>query len=317
MYLLASLALTALLAGEPTPPAGSATTPSATLTNTESVAEFNRLQADDDAAQAEVDKWVRQNNLLRAAGAGLSDADMERRITERFEPIKKAYEEFLRRHPADAKAHLLFGNLLNDRQDEHGAQVQWEQALALDPANPAVYNNLAGRYSESGPVNKAFEFFAKALELKPDEPAFYHNFADSLYVLRKRAVVYYGITEQQVLAKILTLYSNALRLDPMNFAFARDLAQTYYSLKPIPTDEALAAWTNAAALAREPADREDVHVHLARVKMLAGRLAEARAQLDAVTNAACLPAKAALLHSLEERERQAQIQPANARGSGK
>ena len=54
--------------------------------------------------------------------------------------------------------------------------------------------------------------------------------------------------------------------------------------------------------AREEADREDVDVHLARVKMLAGRLAEARTQLAGVTNEACAKAKSTLLHNLEERE---------------
>ena len=43
-----------------------------------------------------------------------------------------------------------------------------------------------------------------------------------------------------------------------------------------------------------------VYIHLARVKMLAGHLAEARAQLNAVTNASQL--KANLLRRIEERE---------------
>jgi tetratricopeptide (TPR) repeat protein len=283
--------------------------PAAALLETNAPAELEKLESADDAAQAEVDKWLLEEKERKAANGGVSSPDLERRIAARFEPIKKAYEDFLRRYPGNARAHLVYGNFLNDRQDEHGAQIQWERALELDPGNSAIYNSLAGRYSESGPVNKAFEYFSKAIELKPAEPAYYHNFADSLFVLRKPAATYYGITEQQVYGKSLLLYSNALRLDPQNFVFARDLAQTYYSLKPLPTEDALQAWTNALGVAHDELDREEVYVHLARVKMLAGRLAEARQQLSNVTNEVYLKAKAGLSHSLEQREKSAANPP--------
>ena len=264
--------------------------------------EFQKLESSDDAAQAEVDRWIRENKEQREKGGGLSDAELERRINERLAPIRKGYEDYLARHPNEARAHLAFGDFLNDRQDERGAQAQWERALQLDTNNPAIYNNLAGRYGESGPVNKAFEYFSKAIELSPKEPVYYHNFADVLFVLRKQAGSYYGVDEQNVYGRCLLMYSNALRLDPTNFPFARDFAQTYYSLKPLRTDEALNAWTNALKIAREERDRQDAVVHLARVKMLAGRFAEARAGLDTVTLPACMVAKNSLLKNLEQRE---------------
>jgi tetratricopeptide (TPR) repeat protein len=278
---------------------------SSSLSDTNAAAEFKQLDADDDAAQAEVDQWIRDNNELKAKGGGISETELEHRIGDRFEPIREGYEDFLRRHPADARAHLAYGSFLNDRQDERGAQAQWEKALELDPSNPEIYNNLAGRYSESGPVKKAFEYFSKAIQLSPTRAAYYHNFGDSLFVRRKDAAACYRITEQQVYGKALLQYSNALRLDPQNFSFARDLAQTYYSLKPLPTDAALQAWTNTLSIAHEAADREDAYVHLARVKMLAGRFAEARAQLTGVTNEASLKAKTGLLLSIGQREKDA------------
>jgi Tfp pilus assembly protein PilF len=284
-------------------PNQTASPPSASLSSTNATAELEELQAADDAAQADVDKWLRQNNELKSTGSAISEGKLDKRISERFQPIHKGYEDFLRRYPADARAHLAYGSFLNDRQDERGAQGQWEKALELDPTNAIIYNNLAGRYSESGPANKAFEFFAKAIELNPREAAFYHNFGDSLYVLRKQAAAFYGITEQEVYGRSLLLYSNALRLDPQNYAFARDFAQTYYSLKPLPINDALQAWTNTFTIARQAADREDACVHLARVKMLGGLFAEARSQLAGVTNETCLKAKANLLHNIEEREK--------------
>jgi hypothetical protein len=54
-----------------------------------------------------------------------------------------------------------------------------------------------------------------------------------------------------------------------------DYAETYYGIRPLRTNDALAAWTNAL---------QGVYIHLARIKIAAGRFDEARAQLAAVTN---------------------------------
>ena len=43
---------------------------------------------DDDAAQAEVDQWISDNDAAAARGAGVPSADLQRRIRERFEPIR-------------------------------------------------------------------------------------------------------------------------------------------------------------------------------------------------------------------------------------
>ena len=267
--------------------------------------ELQRIDAADDAAQADADKWVEENNRKGTNGAALSDADLQRKISERFEPVLKAYDSFVQKHPNEARGHVAYGNCLMARDNELGAQAEWEKALVLDPQNPALYNSLAGRYSESGPVNKSFTYFTKAIELSPKQGAYYHNFADVLFVRRKQAATFYGLTEQGVYARSIMLYSNALVLDPLNYNFARDLAQTYYSVTPLPYDHALQAWTNAINLARQERDLHDSYVHLARVKMLAGQFNEARAQLALVTNESCLQAKTNLLKNIQQRESEA------------
>jgi len=92
-----------------------------------------------------------------------------------------------------------------------------EKALGLNAKDPAVYNNLANIYGHTGPVKKAFEFYAKAIELNPREPVYYHNFGTTVYLFRTDAKEFYGITEQQVFDKALGLYSNAMKFDPTNF----------------------------------------------------------------------------------------------------
>jgi len=296
MLRLFLLLLTATVAAEENAPARRDPTEPTSLE-----AEYAKLLAADDAAQADIDSWSREQAGTKSSDAA-AEAALKQRIAERLEPVRKAYEAFLARHPNHAQAHLTYGNFLSDRQDESGARAQWEKALQLDPGNADAYNNLAGAYSESERVNLAFEYFAKAITLRPTEASYYHNFANTLYVLRRRAMDYYKINEQQVLARALGLYSNAVRLDPKNFAFAWDFAQTFYVLDPLPTDAALQAWTNALPIAPQEIDRQGVLVHFARLKMLAGRLAEARAQLGVVTDEKYSQIKARLLAGIAERE---------------
>jgi hypothetical protein len=96
-----------------------------------------------------------------------------------------------------------------------------------------------------------------------------------------------------------------LKISPTNFPLATDLAQSYYGIKPIRTHDALQAWTNALAIAKDEIDREGVYLHLARFKLNAGMFAEAHSHLNAVTNENYTELKSRLEHNLAERERQA------------
>src|ERR1043165_5769967 len=246
--------------------------------------EYQKLLADDDAAQTEVDQWIEDDRAFAAKGAGQAAAELNRRILARFGPVRKGYEDFLKRHPGHVRARVAYGSFLGDIHDEEGEQEQLEKALTLETNNPAIYNNLANIYSHTGPVTKAFEYWAKATGLNPKEPLYYHSLGTAVYLFRKDAREFYGINEQQVFDKALVLYSNAMRLDPTNFPLASDIAQTYYGIKPTRVDEALNSWTNALRLASDELDREGVYVHFARIKLHAGRFDEARAHLNAVTN---------------------------------
>jgi tetratricopeptide (TPR) repeat protein len=267
--------------------------------------EFKKLLADDDAAQAEVDKWLQENEQFAAQGAGAPGVELRQRIRQRFEPVRKAYEDFIQRHPGHARARVAYGSFLGDIHDEDGAQEQLEKALALETNDPAIYNNLANIYGHHGPIKKAFEYYARAIQLNPLEPVYYQNFGTTVYLFRQDAMEYYSITKDQVFAKAFELYSNAMRLAPQDFPLASDVAQTYYGIQPLRTEEALKAWTNALRIASDEIEREGVHVHFARIKILAGRFAEARAHLSAVTNEAYAELKGRLTRNLGIREQEA------------
>jgi tetratricopeptide (TPR) repeat protein len=264
--------------------------------------EFQNLMDEDDRAQGEVDQWIRENDEFAAKGAAIPPAQLKRKILQRLEPVRKAYEDFIERHPTHTRARVAFASFLGDTKDEESAQEQLEKALALDTNSPAIYNNLANIYGHIGPVKKAFEFYGKAIELNPLEPVYYHNFGTTVYLFRNDAMEYFNINQAQVFAKAFQLYSNAMRLDPENFPLASDVAQTYYGIQPMRTEEALKAWTNALHIAHDEIEREGVYIHFARIKYLAGRLAEARVHLDAVTNEMYMELKHRIEKNISEKE---------------
>src|SRR5579859_335468 len=253
-------------------------------TNDPAEKELDQIIEQDDAAQAEVDKWIVDNNAFAAKGAGVPREAMRRRILERFAPVDKAYQDFIRQHPTNSRARVAYASFLGDTKNEDAAQEQLEKALAIDTNNPAIYNNLANIYGHHGPVKKAFEYYAKAMELSPNEPVYYHNLGTTVFLFRKDAKEYYGIDEQQVFNKAFELYSNAMRLDPEDFPLASDVAQTWYGVHPFRPEQALQAWTNALSLAHDEIEREGVYIHFARVNIMSHQFEQARALLNNVTN---------------------------------
>jgi len=281
--------------------------------------EFQKLMTDDDDAQAEVDKWIQNENQFAEKGAAHPPEGLRDRIRQRFDPVKAAYEDFIKRHPDHARAQLAYGSFLNDIGEERAALEHWEKSRELDPKNPAAWNNLANWYGHNSPVTNSFAYYTKAIELNPTEPVYYQNFATTVYLFRRDATNYFHITEPEVFDKALALYRKALELSPEDFLLATDLAQSYYGIKPPKTgddeadrkaaqklnDEAMAAWKTAMKLARDDIERQGVYIHFARLNIAAGRFDEARNNLNAVTNGMLNSVKNTLTKKLTTQEQKA------------
>jgi tetratricopeptide (TPR) repeat protein len=261
--------------------------------------EFQKLMAADDAAQAEVDRWITDNQQFAEKGAGVESITLQARIKDRLAQVKKAYEEFFRRHPNHGRARVAYASFLSDTGEEEAAFEHLDKARELEPDNAAVWNNLANWHGHNSPVTNSFKYYQKAIDLDPTESTYYWNFATTVFLFRRDATNFFGISEQQVFEKAMQLYYKALELDPTNFALATDVAQSYYGIKLFKTgdaeadrrskqkhyDDALAAWQAAFKLAGDDIERQGILVHYARLQINAGRFDEARANLNGITNA--------------------------------
>ena len=244
--------------------------------------EYQVLLEADDAAQAEVDRWIQDEQAFAKQGAASDPEVLNRRIISRLNAVRAAYQDFILRHPKHARIRLAYGSFLNDINETKGALEQLEMGRSLDPSNPAAWNNLANFYGHYGPVKKAFEYYQKAIELNSNEPVYYHNFGTTVFLFRKDAKEFYGFDEQQVFDRAMSLYRRARALAPTDFPLASDVAQTYYGMTPPRWEDALKAWEETMGLARDDVERQGVHIHLARIKMKLGRLDEARRHLDTI-----------------------------------
>jgi tetratricopeptide (TPR) repeat protein len=320
---LTTSAATPPLTADPptTPPKPATISPDPDSANDPLYPKLRKVLEADDAAQEEIDQWIRAEQQFRAAGGGVSDATLRARVLQRLEPVRKAYADFVFLHPNHVPGRIAFGSFLNDISDETGAEEQWQKARELEPDNPAIWNNLANLYGHGGPIAKAFEYYEKAIALNPREPTYYQNLATSVFLFRKDAMEYYRCEEPAVFDRSLELYRKAMALKPDDFLLASDYAMSFYGIKPPASlaedariqaqaklhDQAIAAWENALRIAGDDVQREGVHIHLARIKINARRFSEARAHLEAVSNPVYADIKATITRNLEQK--QAELEP--------
>lgn len=250
--------------------------------------EYLQLLEMDDKALTKIDEWIRASQRPDASEA--DSIGLVGKIKAEIEPVRTAYDEFIKKHPNHARAHLTYASFLTDIGEEDQSLPLLIKATEADPKLPAAWNNLANYYGHYGEVKKAFGNYEKAIEIKPDEPVYYHNFGTTVFLFRKDVKEHYNITENEVFDKALALYAKALELDPKNFQLAQDIAQTYYGIRTQDTptrmarpEAALKAWQYAEQLAPSDFEKQGVYLHQARAYLELDQPEQARQRLDLVT----------------------------------
>jgi tetratricopeptide (TPR) repeat protein len=268
--------------------------------------EYEKLLEQDETALKDVEKFNAEFEAFQGKGVAGPKAALAAKIDQRLEPVRKAYEDFLLRHSEHVDARIAYGSFLNELGEEDDAIVQWEKARSLDSKNPSPWNNLANIYAHIGPIKKALQYYEKAIELDPEEPVYLQNLATVTYLFRKDAAEMYRIDEEGVFNKALDLYRRAMKLDPTNILLATDYAQSYYGIKPLRADDAIAAWKHALTLAKSDAEKEGIYLHLARVELNSGHFTEADQHLALVKDPEMQDLRDRLKRNLERKRTEAE-----------
>jgi len=277
--------------------------------------DYEKLIEKDEAALGQIEKIVAEFEAFSSKGAPGPRGVFIAKIDGIIDEVKKAYENFLEKNPKHVDGLLAYGSFLNETGDEEGAIVQWEKARETDPKNPSSWNNLANIFGHIGPTKKAFQYYEKAIELDPKEPVYLQNLATTTYLFRKDAVEMYRIDEEAVFNKALDLYRQAMKLDPTNLVLATDYAQSYYGIKPLRTNDALAAWKHCLTLAKSDVEKQGIYLHLARVELNSGMFEEAREHLDLVKDPSMEDLKNRLERNLEKKRNPDAAQESDAKDS--
>jgi tetratricopeptide (TPR) repeat protein len=263
--------------------------------------EYEKLIEKDEAALQQIEKIVAEFEAFSSKGAPGPRGVFIAKIDAIVDGIKKDYEDFLQKNPKHVDGLLAYGSFLNETGDEDGAVAQWEKAREIDPKNPSPWNNLANIFGHIGPVKKAFQYYEKAIELDPTEPVYIQNLATTTYLFRKDAVEMYRIDEEGVFNKALDLYKQAMKLDPTNLVLATDYAQSYYGIKPLRTNDAIAAWQHCLTLAKNDVEKQGIFLHLARVELGSGKFEDAQKHLDLVKDPSMDELKNRLQRNLDKK----------------
>lgn len=279
--------------------------------------EYQKLLEMDEAALQQYEQIFQEAQAYQAQGAPIPRAVLAGRINRAIEPVEKGYQEFLERHAEHVDGRIAFASFLQEIGDEARAIEHLEKARELAPDNPTPWNNLANIYGHIGPVRKAFHYYHKAIELNPKEPVYVHNLAVTTYLFRKDAMEMFRISEDQVFDKALELYRQAIKLDPDNFLLATDYAQSYYGIRPMRVKEALGAWEQALALAKNDLEKQGIYIHFARIELNNGLFEEAEKHLGMITHPDLQEMRERLERNLEQKRAEAKEKKAAPEKEGK
>ena len=261
--------------------------------------EFRQLLELDDKVHDEVDEWIRNNAKLAAKQVGIDPASLDLQVRQRLGEVGEAYDGFLNRHSGHVRARLAYGSFFSDINEIDKAMAQWKKACELAPKNPVAWNNLGKAYGKQGRITEAFRHFARAGELAPREALYHRNLATLIFSYPDEAARHYLIDRSQVVPKSLELFKKARALDPKNFTLATDAAMAQLGTQPFQAKAAIAAWSDALALAPTPVAKEGVMIHLARIHAHLGEADTARELLAKVHETQFAELKVGILQKLD------------------
>lgn len=165
------------------------------------------------------------------------------------ERVRPLLEQAIRANPNAPEAYIELGSYLAEMGDLEEAQVHFEQALALDPANISLLITLAENTAGLGDTPAAISYWQEV----------------ALRNERRRASAYYHIGDLALndnnLSSALAFFKQAVEINPENPQFLQGLAQTYFEMGC--KQEAIVVYQDLLSEAGSDQIREEAQLKLA------------------------------------------------------
>ena len=206
--------------------------------------------------------------------------------------LDRMFEGLEAKYPRSAEVRDNYGHFLALTLRNPQALAKYREAEKLDGNNPEVCADLGiWLTSTDGNTRLGTDYMERAVALAPGNAYFHYYLGTSLYLFRHDLTTPQR-PETAVVDQALSELRSASDIEPLDPQYARDYADTFYSI-PVPRwPEALKAWQHYYEITP---DKDFAAINLARVSLQMKDYAGARTYLTLVNGSAFLPLKQKLL----------------------
>lgn len=215
-----------------------------------------------------------------------------------LQAVLNSYDVLIQKSPDFAPAYVAYGMLLGQvGMTKHAVGILLK-ANKLDAEIPVVKNEIGRYLAEDGKLVEALPWITAAIDLEPKQPLYHYHLGKLLAEGRDEIIKTGQFTRPALDKAMLQAFQRAAELAPGNFGYAYRAAEAYYDLETPQWDDALAAWRKLDAGVETPLEHQTLRLHQANVLIKQGKVTEARALLDTVTEMTLAKQKQTLLDSL-------------------
>ena len=210
---------------------------------------------------------------------------------------RKIYEDLIRRFPAEAEPHVVYGEFLVSVEKNEEAFQHWENALKLDSKRHDVLAAEAELLSRTGQIVAAADALEKAVALAPANAEYAFALAHIYTLFRRDLMASRNQTEDEILLRGTACFQRAAELAPENLAYAQAYAETFYTQSKPDWKLALAAWESL--LERSP-QKDFIRSHLVRVNIRLNDKLAANRYLQELNNPDFASMRASLQRKIDQ-----------------
>ena len=258
------------------------------------------------AGAAEVDDERRlldlalQKKRLFEIVAERPDFFTEAQLAERLDTLSDAFADYVEAYPQDVMGLILWARLLQVMERDEAALQLFRKADKIDPDIAVVKQQIGNALAEKGEGIAALSYLFRAVELEPEEAVYHYQLGELLHHFREDYIKEGLLSEADLDAAMQRAFREAAHLQADDFDLQLRYGESYYDVAEPDWEQALKHWQRMESVETGIFREQVILLHMARVLVELGRIADALEALDDVRHSALRPSKEALLKQIRD-----------------